>query len=112
MTAFSRQLRQDLTYWGSPAPNGYGGFAFAAPVACKGRWEDREELFIDPAGEQLMSSAVAYPAIDVEIGGYLYLGTSVGADPVVVSGARRIQQFAKSPSMKARADEFERKVWL
>lgn len=112
MSAFSRQLREDLTFWGSPTPNGFGGFTFAAPVGCKGRWEDKQELFIDPAGEQLMSSAVAYPAIDVEIGGYLFLGTSAGADPTVVGGARRIQQYAKSPSMRARADEFERKAWL
>lgn len=110
MSAFNRQLRQRLTAWGSPVPDGFGGSLFASRIVMAGRWEDKQELFTDAAGEQALSSAVVYPAVDVEIGGYLALGESAAADPMKVSGARRIRQFAKSPSLNGR--EFERKAWL
>lgn len=112
MSAFSRQLRQCVTAWNAPVNDGFGGFSFAAPASMAGRWQDVQEIFTNPAGEEQLSSAIVYPAEDVAIGGYLYLGESAASDPTTVSGARRVEQFAVSPSMRAREGEYERKAWL
>ena len=106
----SSLLYQTLTYWAPLANTGYGKRGYAAPVTIDGRWEDRQELFIDPAGEEKLSHAKAFANDDVELNGYLYLGTSAAADPTSVDGALEIRQFKKIPSVDA--DEFLRTIWL
>ena len=103
-------LRQVITYWGNPVISGWGGSTFDAPVAITGRWEDRQELFRDAEGQEVLSHAVVYVDQDVDIKGYLYLGTSVVTNPANVDGAREIRSFRKVPNLKATA--FARKVWL
>ena len=106
----TRNLRQDATYWGKGAPDGFGGVAWAAPAAIKARWEDRQVQFTAANGEATVSRSVVYVDRDVELGGYLYLGTTSGADPTVITGAWVIQQFSKIPNLAATA--FERKAFL
>lgn len=110
----TKNLLQAAVYWSTPVNDGYGGRTFAAAVEIVCRWEQRQELFIDAAGQEKTSKAIVYLSQDVDLGGYLYLGTlaSLGASPVpnTVAAAFEIRGFGKIPNI--RATEYERKVWL
>jgi len=109
----SRLLNQTITYWASPAPDGYGGYTYDAPEAIVGRWEDKQELFIDKAGKEVKSNAIVYLGQDVDLGGFLALGThidSADVNPVDTIGAREIRSVEKSPDV--RGDYSLRKAWL
>ena len=107
----SRNLKQTLTYWAlSTGHNKDGSRKFSTPVEVMGRWEDKQELFVNANGEETQSTAKVFVASDVEIGGWLYLGISTDADPQNVTGTKEIKGFAKIPNLKATA--FERKAWL
>lgn len=114
MSHITRGLLQDVTYWGSPVSDGRGGFTFADPVLCKGRWEDKQEVFVDSKREEKVSSAVIYLDQDVEVDGYIALGDftndSAYEDPVDVDTAYKIRAFGKIPNLKA--TEFERTAWV
>jgi len=100
---FTNALNQTVVYWGNPQSDGSGGRSFDAAVDISVRWEDRQELFIDAAGQEQQSRAVIVLSQDVDHGGYLYLGdlndldSGEIADPLTVSGAYEIRHFTKSP---------------
>ena len=120
MTARSRMttanLKQTAVYWGGPASDGFGGRTFDEAVEISVRWEERSEMFRDAAGQEARSSTVVYVGADLDLGGYLYLGTlsdlasDEEADPLVVENAFEIRGWSKIPSVKA--DLFVRKLWL
>lgn len=93
-------LTDTVTYWGTPQPDGYGGKTFAAPVTVKARWVKKQERFLSPDGEELISNAVVYLDHDVEAGGYLYLGTSAQSSPYDEDGAREIAAFEQGRSIR------------
>lgn len=102
-------LVQDITYW-TTSSDGFGGSTYGAPQSLKGRWEERNDVFRTPNGQEKVSKAVVYLDTDVEINGYLYLGVSVASDPTTVSGATLIEGFRKIPNLGA--VRFERKAYL
>lgn len=110
----TRNLRQTATYWGNPAPDGWGGKTFDAPVEILCRWEDKVEKVIGANGEEIVSRSVVFLAQDVDEGGFLYLGSvsgdSTDDSPEEVAGAYEIKAFRKIPSI--RATKWERKAWL
>jgi hypothetical protein len=71
---FSRLLNQDITYWGSPSRDAYGGWSFADPVLISGRWEDRAEEVVDDMGNRTVSQAVVYSTTAMDVRGWLALG--------------------------------------
>ena len=81
-----------------------------APVILNGRWEQRTDLFIDSAGQEVRSAARVYLDADVAVDGYVFLGESTGTNPLTVSGARQIRDFRKTPNLKANL--FERVIFL
>lgn len=106
-------FHQKAVYWGNPQPDGYGGFHFDDPVELTVRWEDKQVLFSLPTGEEQVSRAIVYTQVDVELGGYLALGTldSIGANAQPVDSgiiAFIIRSFGKSPSLQA--NQFLRKA--
>jgi hypothetical protein len=105
----TRNLKQDVTIWAS-APGDYGSETYGAPSVVKGRWEERAENFIDPHGQQQVSRAVVFLAADVGPGDYIYLGTSVSADPTLEAGAYKVRQFSKIPDL--RNLQSERRAYL
>jgi hypothetical protein len=115
-TAIAAQLNQDAVYWGSPANDGYGGLTFADPVQIHVRWEDKQVMFVDASGKDMLSQAVVYVDRALEIDGYLYLGTlddlSSGelVNPLLVAEAYPVRGRSSSPDF--RAQKFVRKVWL
>lgn len=110
----TRNHNQDIAYWGSPSPDGFGGNTFADAVDIKGRWEDTQQKFISSTGEESISKAIVYVGQDIEIGGWLFLGLSSTLssanqdEPELVSGAHEIRGFLKTPSLCG--TEFERMV--
>lgn len=112
----TNSLKQKAVYWGGPASDGITGRTFDASVELSVRWEDRNELFKDSAGQERTSRAVVFVSQDVDLGGYLYLGTlasldsSEGVDPLELDEAYEILQFAKIPDRSGTV--FVRTVWL
>ena len=114
-TLISHNLKDTAVYWGSPTPDGWGGRTFADGIEIDVRWEDRQEMFVDPAGREIRSQAVVYTDRDLALGGYLYLGTlhdlsSDTAAPETMDDAMEIKKIEKVPSLKI--DRYIRKVWL
>ena len=99
MIAPVRNLKTDITYWAS-TPDGFGGFTFGTPVALKGRWEQRTELFRNATGEEEVSEAIVFVSSDVAINGYLFEGTSIAADPTLLADAKLIKQFVRIPDLR------------
>lgn len=104
----SRNYDEAITYWGAPVPDGEGGETFSAPVPLLGRWEDRNDEFNTATGETLISRSTVFVNQDLQIGGYLYRGTSVAASPTSVLEAQEIKAFIKVPSV--RHNDYERRA--
>lgn len=107
---------QTAVYWGSPVNDGYGGKTFGAAVEIDVRWEDKNELVTLNNGKEYMSKATILVTADVDLGGYLYLGTeddleSDHSDPLAVDDAFEIKKFDKIPMIK-KTDEFVRTCYL
>lgn len=98
-----RHLNQTLTYWppaAAGATNIYGKPASGSPVQYSCRWEDRSEQIQGKGGEQFVSKSRVFLNEQVEIDGYVYLGTSAASDPSLVDGAQEIQQVARQPDLR------------
>lgn len=107
---FTRNLRQDVTYWPTSDLQ-FGGFTFGTPVLTKGRWEERAELVRRPDGEEVTSRAVIHVMDDIDVGDYIALGDfSDISDPTTLTDAFRVMQFQKSPDL--RGVLFHRKAFI
>lgn len=111
------QYPHTATYWGSPSPDGYGGFSFASPVLLSPdsnsgvRWQDRVEIFVDESGQESRSQSVIYPQQELPVNGWLARGDETSeSDPTAVDSARPIRQAAKSDNLKGTETIY--KVWL
>ena len=106
MSIITRMRKQSAVYWGSPVSDGVGGWTWASPVQITCRWEDSIVEFKDETGQLQLSKAVVYVDQDVDLDGFLYLGTSASlpsddSDPTVIAGAYRILRFDDLPNIKA-----------
>lgn len=106
-----RDFPQKVTYWAT-TQNGYGDFQCAAPILINGRWEEKNALFVNKAGEEVVSKAIVYLDTDVDTEGYLAPGdrTSFSSPLGAGVGGIQIQGYEKTPDL--RATEFLRKVYL
>jgi len=101
MTWYSKYLKQTATYWAPSAVSGvYQTKTWTTPAVILVRWEDKRERFTDRGGEELVSNAVVYLNQEVLEGGFLFLGTSVDANPRNVSKAFPIKKFENTPGLK------------
>lgn len=99
-----RNLRQTATWWAT-TPDGFGGDTFAAPIAIKCRWEDRNEVIPElaglPATKEKISKAIVYVDRDMVIGDYLGLGDlTASANPTLVTGPLKVQAFNKVTDLR------------
>jgi len=117
-----RNCKQTAVYWGNPVNDGMGGFTFDDPVEIACRWENINEIFIAPNGDELVAKSIIYVLQDVDHEGCLYLGTlddllesdgeSIGElVPSEIEGAQIIKRFDKIPVLGS-TTEFLRKVYL
>jgi hypothetical protein len=94
--SFITLLTDTCTYWVPATPDGFGGLSYSTPTTISVRWEDKEDLHQDFAGEEFISSAIVYTSTELVNNGWLYLGTSAQANPQNQSGAYRIKRRDKT----------------
>lgn len=92
--------KQTATYWGAPAPDGSGGTTYAAPATISVRWEENTEEAYDATGAKFVSQAKVFTKQAVDVGGYLFLGTSVATHPSQVVGAYKIRNSVSTPALR------------
>lgn len=66
---------QPAVYWGSPEEDGFGNKIFANPVEILVRWEEKQRLVTALNGKEITSKASILSPVDLDIEGYIYLGT-------------------------------------
>jgi hypothetical protein len=89
---------QTATYWAPGTVNIDGEQSPGAPVQLNVRWEDNAERKIIPSGEEVFFKSKVYSEVDLEVNGYLYLGTTADTNPRNVN-AELIRVFDKVPNL-------------
>jgi hypothetical protein len=115
---------QRALYWPEPVPDGYGGIQFGEPQEIPVRWDEKTEVITDSKGDEVVSKAEIMTTIDLDEGGWLWLGEmddlpeSVKVDqlgevldPRKIPGAYKIKRFDKV-SMIFSTKEFVRKAYV
>ncbi len=98
---YNRNMPQAATYWGPPVRDAFGVPVFPASAPIGVRWEDKSVLFRDAQGQEVTSEAVVYTNQQVQIGGYLFLGTSTQVDPRTESTAAAIRGIGRTVNLRA-----------
>lgn len=96
----SNTYEQSITWWKKSGRDGFGSSTFDAPICFLGRWEKRQELFIDSAGEEVRSNSMVWSSCNVFIGDFVYLGVSTNTDPRQVFGSREIRKVLRESGWK------------
>lgn len=107
MVNIARNLNQEVTRWPNTGSDGFGGFTFGSPLVHAGRWEDKAEMFRDPQGREITSSAICYVdgVIDIDVGDFLAEGNHLGvANPLAANAsetvARRVEQSHRTTNLR------------
>lgn len=106
----TNRLKQTATLWEVSTVDGSGDITFTTPRQISCRWESIVDTFTDQNGAQRLSKAKVYVAEDLEIGDFLFLGTSAASNPLIVDDAFVIQGIDKIPDIEAK--NFFRRVLL
>lgn len=96
--SYEALLQTPVTYWAAAAPDGFGGFTYAAPVPLLVRWQDKRDTFQDAQGEEFISDAIVYTSTALLENGWMFRGVSVLTDPQAQAGAYRIRRIQLSQS--------------
>ena len=99
MSWLTNHHNQSATYWAASGVDGSGESTWATPVAISVRWEEQSEIFIDDRGEQRLGKSVVYTDRSMSRGDYIFLGTSVAADPHDVVNSKIIQDYREIPNL-------------
>ena len=110
MSFLARHRNQLTTFWSATGVDVSGDPTFAAPKAIRTRWEEKQTVFTNAAGEEASAGAVIFVSEDMKAGDFLLLGTSTTADPTTVADAREIQGWSKI--MQLTGSGLERKAFL
>lgn len=100
MPNFERNLLQTCTYWAQTGLNMSGKGTFATPVQLACRWEDVALLFLDKRGQEATSKSRVFLAQDIDIQGYLMLGTTSTADPTTLPEAWEVRSLKSTPDLR------------
>jgi len=113
INALKKRLVQDVIYWTSPTPDGFGGFTFGAPVNLKCRWEDKRTIKQGDKGNEPGEEYVYKSTVNileaVEENGYLMLGKVVdlsdtGVNPETLPEAYKIKAVDKTTAVGGRVN--------
>ena len=113
----TRMCTQTAVYWGSPTEDGYGTFTYAEPIEILCRWEDKNQVFTELNGTQIVTRSEVHVTQDVDLEGLLYLGdlddldSTEEDDPMSIDGIGIIKRFDKIPVLRS-TDKFLRKAFL
>ena len=99
---------QTAIYWGNPQNDGYGGFTYDSPVEIPCRWVDKVRVMTDNTGVQITSRAEVLLTQQVDMNGYMYLGSLDDfefdmdiTDPRTVDGAYSIYNTTTTPLFRS-----------
>lgn len=112
MSIITRMQKQRAIWWKRLAPDKYGNFSFDPPIEIACRWDDVNENFIDPRGEQLTTHALVYVDRVMLPGDRLKLGeleTDTPDNPLDID-THDIKRMDINPNFKA--TEFLRVAYL
>lgn len=104
MSIISKMRKQTAVYWGPPVESGDGDQTYPDPVEIECRWEDVNGAVLSFPSNDVLNDSTVYSDRDLEVNGYLYLGTLSEVDgltPDEVPLARRIKGFSKLPNLRA-----------
>lgn len=91
-----------VTFW-AVSVNGNGDYTYSSPVITRGRWEDRQDLFINEALQEVLSKAVVYTEDPIELAGYIAKGDFTGIEtPANIPGAYQVRATSQIPSLNGR----------
>ena len=110
MSFLTRHRKQLTTFWDATGVSTSGDPSFAAPKAITTRWEEKQAVFTNAAGEEASAGAVIFVKEDMKAGDFLFLGVSTEADPTDVAASREIQGWSKIPQLIGSG--FERRAFL
>lgn len=100
MSMLGSALNQQVTHWGTSS-DGFGGYAFTPPTVLDGRWEERSEIIETATGETIVSKAIVFLGLDVDISDYLFLGSTAEVNPTTLDKAFIVKDFQKIPDLAA-----------
>lgn len=112
-----RLLKQRAVYWGSPTPDGYGGYAWATPVEVNCRWQEGVKVVVTSDGKEVISTAQVWVDRDMSEGDMLWLGSlssltsAQQADPTTLQDAYTVKRVEKTPEL-GKSGNYLRKVYL
>jgi hypothetical protein len=100
-----RRYKQDITVWFlTGGDDGFGKDNVGPPVSFRGRWEDKQELFRDARGEQVVSKAAIYFPQDSELPitneTWIFKGLTTQPDPRVLIGAYQVRIVSLTPDIR------------
>ena len=98
MAAYVRNMPEDATYWPPGKNDGFGGTSYGAPALFSCRWQNKQTLFRDAQGREVMSESVVYLSGPTENGGRLLRGKSAAAAPP--PAAKEIRSVQDSPALR------------
>lgn len=75
MRILKSSRKQRCVYWAPLDHGDFGRPALDDPIVLKVRWQDVNEAFVDPKGEQRLSRSKVFSGQDLAVGGYLWLFT-------------------------------------
>jgi len=105
------KLLHNCTYWEKESLDGYGNIVYRSPRVINVRWEDKQLLFINKAGNQLLSQAIVYSNINIVDESYLYLGTTRSViNPLTLKYAFKVKAVSKITNLNN--TNMVVKVWL
>jgi hypothetical protein len=81
MAILDGTLIDTITYWTRSGLTNEGNPTYNTPVTTTGRWEQAQTLLRDSNGEDLTSDAYVYTNTSLNIGDWIFLGTSASASP-------------------------------
>lgn len=110
MSFLTKHLKDLTTFWSVTGVTVDGDPTFAAPKAITTRWEEKQAVFTNAAGEEASAGAVVFVKEDMKAGDFLFLGTSAVADPTTVVAAREIQGWSKIKQLTG--SDYERRAFL
>ena len=114
MSIITKVLKQTAVYWEPSGIDKYGQATVSLPIELSVRWEDMLTEVLNSDGTKQLSKAKVMVSSDVEIGGFLKLGTLESCldivDPSNNESVFEIISFEKMPNI--RNTEFFRQAYL
>lgn len=105
MSSFSNRRTQTATHWKNQGRDKNQEAQFSAPATISVRWESKSGRRYNNAEDNeatqlnANNAVLIDPDLDIDIGDWLFLGTSSQSDPRSVTGAKEVQQINNIPNL-------------